>query len=110
MEIIASAYQILLWGSVIFISLLVFSCLVQAIMGPRLTDRIVTINVICTKVVIIITILSCLLDNSTLLDIAIVYAMISFLAVVMLSKCYLLPHHIHPANPDQGSSSGEDKK
>ena len=43
-----------------------------------------------------IAILSCLFRDSNLLDIAIVYAMIGFLAVVVLSKCYIMPHHVNP--------------
>jgi len=95
MEIIKQSYQILLWIATIFLSISVFACLIRAIMGPRLTDRIVAINVICTKVVILIAILSAIFDNGGLLDIAIVYAMISFLAVVALSKCYLISNPGH---------------
>ena len=95
METINSAYRIILWISTVFVSLSASACLVRAIIGPRFTDRIVSINVICTKAVIIIAILSCLLEEGTLLDIAIIYAMISFLAVVVLSKCYLIPHQFN---------------
>ena len=98
MEAVEHAYQILLWVSIIVLSLSTFACLVRAIMGPRLTDRIVSINVICTKVIILIAILSRLFDQGIILDIAIVYAMIGFLAVVVLSKCYL-PHQAH-ASPE----------
>ena len=93
MEAVENAYRLLLWFSTILLSLSVSVCLVRAIMGPRLTDRIVAINVICTKVVILIALLSCIFDKGSMLDIAIVYAMISFLAVVVLSKCYIMPHH-----------------
>ncbi|MCL2093426.1 MAG: monovalent cation/H+ antiporter complex subunit F [Treponema sp.] len=93
------AYQILLWVSTIFLSLSICACLIRAILGPRLTDRIVAINVICTKVVILIAIMSRLFDKSSMLDIAIVYAMISFLAMVVLSKCYLQPDHANLTNP-----------
>ena len=100
METIDSAYRMLLWASTIFLSLTLCACLVRAILGPRFTDRIVAINVICTKTIIMIAILSCLFKNSDLLDIAIVYAMIAFLVVVVLSKCYIMPHHANPAELD----------
>ena len=109
METIDRAYQIMLWISTIILSLSAFSCLIRAIMGPRLTDRIVSINVICTKVVILIAILSCIFDKGGMLDIAIVYAMISFLAIVVLSKCYLLPHNANP-NPDYNPETPRDYK
>ena len=98
-ETIAAAYNILMWFSIVFLSLSVCVCFLRAILGPNITDRIVAINVICTKVVIIIAILACLLGENSLLDIAIVYAMISFLAVVVLSKCYILPHHTNLSDP-----------
>ena len=98
MEVIVNAYSALLWISVILLSVFVCVCLVRAILGPRFTDRIVSINIICTQTIIIIAILSHLLQESSLLDVAIVYAMIGFLAVVVLSKCYIMPHHANPVN------------
>ena len=92
METIEAAYRTLLWASAIFLSLLLCACLVMAIRAPRFTDRIVGINLICTKTIIMIALLSYLLSDSSLLDIAIVFAMISFLVVVVLSKCYVMPH------------------
>ena len=98
METINKAYSVLLWISEAFLAVLVCVCLVRAILGPRFTDRIVSINVICTQTIIMIVILSCLFQNSNLLDIAIVYAMIGFLAIVVLSKCYIMPYHTNPAD------------
>ena len=106
MEAIDNAYSALLWVSVVFLSLFVCVCLVRAILGPRFTDRIVSINVICTQTIIIIAILSHLLREGSLLDVAVVYAMIGFLAVVVLSKCYIMPHHANPVN--LGSENKED--
>ena len=100
MEIIGTAYRTLLMGSAIVLSLLLCACLVRAILGPRFTDRIVSINIICTKTIIMIAVLSCLLGDENLLDIAIVYAMIAFLMVVVLSKCYITSHHANPAELD----------
>ena len=66
-------------------------------MGPLLTDRIIAINIICTESIIIIAILSYLFSNKELLDVALVYAMIAFLVIVVLSKCYIMPHHARPS-------------
>ena len=99
MEIIDKAYSVLLWGSEAILAVLLCACLVRAILGPRFTDRIVAINVICTQTIIMIAILSYLFRDTNLLDIGIVYAMVGFLAVVVLSKCYLLPHYTSPVNP-----------
>ena len=98
MEAIDAAYRTLLIASAIFFSLLLCAILIRAILGPRFTDRIVAINLVCTKTIIIIAILSYIFSDSGLLDIAIVYAMIAFLVVVVLSKCYIMPHHTNPIN------------
>ena len=98
MEAIDSAYSVLLWISTVLLSLFIGACLLRAILGPRFTDRVVAINVIITQTIIIIAILSCLFQYNNFLDIAIVYAMIGFLAVVVLSKCYIMPHHANPGD------------
>lgn len=95
-----SLYYNLLLGGVVFLALAICACLLRAILGPRFTDRIVAISLICTKSIIAITVLAFLLDESFLLDVAIVYAMIGFLAVVVLSKCYLLPHRRRPVDTE----------
>ncbi|MCL2381045.1 MAG: monovalent cation/H+ antiporter complex subunit F [Treponema sp.] len=114
METIDAAYNMLLWGSVIFLSLLLCACLILAILGPRSTDRIVAINLVCTKTIIIIAVLSYMRADSSLLDVAIVYSMISFLVVVVLSKCYVSLHHTNPFNlpaaPRLDNASGQSQE
>lgn len=93
-------YDALLWGALFAMSLSTCFCLFRAILGPRFTDRIIAVNIVCTKAIIAIAILAFLFGQDFLLDIALVYAMISFLAVVVLSKCYLLKHQEHPVDPE----------
>ena len=96
METIDAAYRVLLWSSVIFLALLLGACLVFAVRGPRFTDRVVAINLICAKGIIMLSVFSYIFSDSGLLDIAVVYSMISFLVVVVLSKCYSSLHNIDP--------------
>ena len=63
-------------------------CLIRAIIGPRLADRLVAANMIGTMVMVSISILAVLLEEGYLVDICLIYAMISFLAVVVLTKVY----------------------
>ena len=63
-----------------------FFALLRAIRGPRIADRIMGINMIGTMVSITLAILSVWLRQSWLLDVCLLYAMISFLAVVVLAK------------------------
>ena len=111
METVNNAYQMLLWISTVLLSLSVCACIVRGILGPRFTDRVISVNVISTKVIILIAILSCLLKESSLLDVAVIYAMTSFLAVVVLSKCYLSPHRANPTDtgyvPDKNKGAAK---
>lgn len=71
------------------IAILIFSCLIRAIRGPRLTDRIISANMIGTMTIITIALLSVLLKESYLLDVCLIYAMVSFIGVVILTKVYM---------------------
>jgi len=82
------AYQILLYGALGVLTLLALACLVRCIMGPRISDRVLAINQIGTITVIMVALTVLLLGEGYLADIALVYAMISFLAVILLSKVY----------------------
>jgi len=79
----------LLYGSIIVIVVALGFCLLRVILGPRFTDRIMAVNMIGSKVIAILAILSVLFSQEYLLDICLVYALISFLAVVVLSRIYL---------------------
>ncbi|MCR5824744.1 MAG: sodium:proton antiporter [Lachnospiraceae bacterium] len=63
--------------------------LIRVIKGPRLADRIVAVNMIGTMADVIIIMLSIVLDEAWLLDVAILYTLISFLSVVVLTKVYM---------------------
>ena len=87
-----TAYSVLCLGTIIAFIICIFFCLVRAIKGPRTSDRIVAVNMIGTMTIIIIAILSIYLKESYLLDICLIYAMLSFLAVVVLTKVYMGVH------------------
>jgi len=72
----------------IIIGILIILCLLRAVLGPRLADRIVAINMIGTMTIVEIAILGLYMRESYLFDVCIIYAMISFLAVVVLTKIY----------------------
>ena len=67
---------------------LIILCLIRAVLGPRLADRIVAINMIGTMTIVEIAILALYMRESYLFDVCLIYAMISFLAVVVLTKIY----------------------
>ncbi len=73
----------------IVLGLLFFASLVRAVKGPRVADRLVAVNMIGTMVMVMIAILSVYLQEEYLLDICLIYAMASFLAVIVLAKVYI---------------------
>ena len=82
-------YEYFLIGILIFLSIMLILVLIKACLGPSVADRIVCINMMGTMVMVIIVVLSLLLNEGYLVDICIIYAMISFLAVVVLTKVYM---------------------
>lgn len=83
------AYRILFIAVLVVLAIMVILCLVRAIKGPRIADRIVATNMMGTIVMVIIAILAIMLNEGYLVDICLIYAMISFLAVIVLTKVYM---------------------
>jgi len=86
---IQNAYEMLYTGVLVVLSVLTLLCLIRAIQGPRVADRIVSINMISTLTISMILILAMRLGEGYLADVALIYALIGFLAVVVLCKVYM---------------------
>jgi len=82
-------YHVLYTAALVIIGLLIIACLVRAIRGPRIADRLIAANMTGTLIVITICVLSFLMNEGYLVDIAMIYTMLSFLAVVLLTKVYM---------------------
>lgn len=89
---IANAYQILYTIALSVLAVGILMAMIRAIKGPRIADRVVAINMIGTMTILAIAVLSMALNQSYLLDVCLIYVMISFLAVVVLSKIYITVH------------------
>jgi multicomponent Na+:H+ antiporter subunit F len=74
---------------IIVIAVLAILCLNRAIIGPKLADRIMAVNMMGTLTIAVIILMSVLLDESMMLDVALVYAVISFVAVMVLTQIYI---------------------
>ena len=66
---------------IIVLAVLTFFCLVRTIKGPRL--------MIGTMTIAIIALLAAYLNESSILDICLIYAIMSFVAVIVLTKIYI---------------------
>ncbi len=60
--------------------------LVRALKGPTIYDRINAVNVFGTKTVLIIALITYITGHADLIDVALVYALINFIAVVTVLK------------------------
>ncbi len=73
-------------AAVITVLLAVFLVLYRAIQGPRIYDRVLAVNVIGTKTVVLIALVGFLYDRPHFMDIALVYALINFIATLAILK------------------------
>ena len=67
-------------------------CIVRALKGPRITDRFVAMNINGTIVMIVICLLSFVLDSDFLVDVALLYALLNVLIVVILCRLATVRH------------------
>lgn len=89
MMAIRQAYEGLMAAAVMVLAVLIILSMIRSVLGPRIADRIIAVNMIGTMNIMIIAVLSVYLDENYLVDICLIYAMISFLSVVVLSKVYI---------------------
>ncbi len=86
---VANAYNVLFQSALVVLAVMTLLCLIRAIQGPRIADRIVSINMISTLTIAMICILAIRQQQGYLVDVALIYALIGFLAVVVLCKVYM---------------------
>lgn len=60
--------------------------LIRALKGPTIYDRIVAVNVFGTKTVLIVALIVFVTGHADLIDVALVYALINFIAIVTALK------------------------
>ncbi len=77
-------------GLCVVFGILTILALIRAIRGPRFTDRIVAVNLIGTMTILIMCILSVYFEQAFLVDVAIGYALLSFIAIVVLTRLVIV--------------------
>lgn len=75
--------------------------LARAFLGPTLYDRILAVNMVGTKTVLLIAVFAVLSGRTDVIDVALLYALINFISVVAVLKLV-----------EQGNffTSGEDER
>jgi len=83
--------------------------LVRALLGPTVYDRILAVNMFGTKTVLIIAILAFLFDRMDVLDIALAYALINFIAIIAVLRFFEYGEMaVAPDEDDEGAAHGTD--
>ncbi len=87
-EAFSSAYAGFSVAVLIALGIIAVLLLIRAITGPKPYDRVVAANMLGTITMAMITVLLVRLNEGYLADICLIYATISFLAVVVLTKVF----------------------
>lgn len=86
---IEQAYSYLYIAVCICLGIAIIATLIRSITAKTIIGRFIGINMLTTIVVIVICILTLFLKESYLPDIALIYVLMSCIAVILLSKIYI---------------------
>ncbi|MFW5900630.1 MAG: cation:proton antiporter [Halodesulfurarchaeum sp.] len=78
--------ETILLGAAAIIVIFAIGLLYRVAKGPTMEDRVIAINAVGTNTVVVLALLAAGLDQPGFLDIAIVYALLNFLASIAISK------------------------
>ena len=95
------ATNILLLAAITGVAIAMAFSMLRAILGPRASDRLISVNLIGTKTIILICLLAVYLREQYVVDVALIYALISFLAVIVLVNAYRTAHDIRNAKKEE---------
>jgi multicomponent Na+:H+ antiporter subunit F len=107
MELIQQ-YSPFFYGILSVLAVMLVFCLVRAVKGPRIADRLVAVNMMGTMVMVMIALLAVVKDQGYLVDICLIYAMISFLSVVVLTRIYTGVYRDAKAHEKKGEKKHAD--
>lgn len=86
---IENAYNILYLAALLCDAVAMVLTLIRCITGKRIVDRIICVNMMCNEATLAIAILALYMKQSYLLDVCLIYVMLSFLAVLILTKVFI---------------------
>ncbi|KPU42306.1 putative monovalent cation/H+ antiporter subunit F [Oxobacter pfennigii] len=78
--------MIMLYVSIFLLSFTIVLLIIRAITGPKIGDRLIAINAISTKIIMLLLIISFLFNETYFVDVAFIYSSIGFLASIVISK------------------------
>ncbi len=75
-----------LWGVAIFLLVNAFLCLWRAYAGPTVVDRVLSVNIVGTKTLVVLEIGSFVFERSLYIDVAFVYGLLNFIVTLAASR------------------------
>lgn len=73
------------WILVILI-LFTLAAIIRVVLGPTIWDRLLGLNLISSKIMMIIVLFALMLERSYLLDIALVYGFFGYIGIVLIAR------------------------
>lgn len=86
---IEKAYTYLFLAVCICLGIAILAAIIRSITAKTSIGRFIAINMVTTIVLIVICVLTLLLEESYLPDVALIYALLSCIALILLSKIYV---------------------
>lgn len=78
--------DVFLWGTAIFLLLNASLCLYRAYRGPTVVDRILAVNIVGTKTLVVLVLLAFVFDRGLFIDVAFVYALLNLVITLAASR------------------------
>ena len=97
-----NSYALLMQGAMAMLGLCMAVCLYRAFRGPKTADRLVAVNMAGTVTIMLILLLALLKQEDYLLDVALIYALLSFLAVMLLCRILIGAYRERQGKEDRG--------
>lgn len=71
---------------ILILSVTIFFCLYRAVLGPEIPDKIIAINVIGTKAVVLFVLVGVVFHEGLFFDVAMVYVILLYISTLALVK------------------------
>lgn len=71
---------------IVILSITIFFCLYRAVLGPTIPDRVIAINVIGTKAVVLFVLVGVVFHEGLFFDVAMVYVVLLYIATLAIMK------------------------
>lgn len=75
-----------LWAIAIILLVNAFLCLLRGYLGPTVADRMLAINVVGTKTLVVLCLLAFVFERNLFVDVALVYGLLNFVVTIAAGR------------------------